>query len=130
MSHHDPISDMLTQLRNAVIARKRFVDLNLSRQKHEILKVLEKQGFLEHILVDEEHKKMRVFLKYSGGREPILQGLSRISKPSLRKYITRHEIPRISGGLGLAVISTSQGVLDGEAAREKGIGGELLCYVW
>ena len=130
MSHQDPISDLLTRLRNAMTARRRFVDVSLSRQKHDILKVLEKQGFIEHILVDDEHKKMRIFLRYADGREPLLQGLKRISKPSLRNYIKHDEIPRISGGLGVAILSTSQGVVDGETARTKGIGGELLCYVW
>jgi small subunit ribosomal protein S8 len=129
MSQQDPIASMLTSLRNAVTARLRFVDLTLSKQKHEILKVLEKQGFLEHILVDDQKKKIRVFLKYDG-REPLMQGLKRISKPSLRNYIGAGEIPRILGGLGVVVLSTSQGVLHGEAAREKGIGGELICYVW
>lgn len=129
MSHQDPIASMLTSLRNAVTARLRFVDLNLSNLNHEILKVLEAQGFLEHILIDDKKRKMRVFLKYDG-REPLMQGLKRISKPSLRKYIGSGEIPRLLGGLGTVVVSTSQGVLHGEAAREKGIGGELLCYVW
>ncbi len=129
MAHQDPIAEMLTSLRNAVIAKSRFVDLNLSKQKHEILKVLERQGFLEHILVDDQKKRMRVFLKYDG-REPLMQGLKRISKPSLRKYIPLDKIPRIFGGLGTVILSTSQGVIDGEAARQKGIGGELLCYVW
>ena len=130
MAHQDPISDLLTRLRNATVARRRFVDLALSRQKHEILKVMEKQGFIEHILVDEEHKKMRVFIRYAEGREPLIQGLKRISKPSLRNYIKRDEIPTISGGMGVAIISTSQGIVDGETARQKGIGGELLCYIW
>jgi small subunit ribosomal protein S8 len=130
MAHQDPIADMLTQIRNSLTARRRFVDLSLSRQKHDILKVLEKQGFIEHILVDEAHKKLRLFLKYSEGRSPLLQGLKRISKPSLRRYVNRHEIPKISGGLGVAIVSTSQGVVDGETAREKGVGGELLCCVW
>jgi small subunit ribosomal protein S8 len=130
MSHHDPIADMLTRLRNAMTARLRHVDMPLSSTKHNILKVLEQQGFIEHILVDEEHKKMRVFLKYAGGRAPLLQGLKRISKPSLRRYINKDQIPKISNGLGIAVVSTSQGVVDGETARQKGIGGELLCYVW
>lgn len=130
MAHQDPIADMLTRLRNAMTGRRRYVDMPLSQQKHNVLKVLEQQGFIEHILVDDEHKKMRVFLKYAGSRAPILQGLKRISKPSLRKYINKDEIPKISGGLGIAIVSTSQGVVDGETARQKGIGGELLCYVW
>ncbi len=129
MSQHDPIASMLTSLRNAATARSRFVDLDLSYLRHEILKILERQGFVEHILVDDQKKKMRVFLKYDG-REPLMQGLKRISKPSLRKYIGRDEIPRIIGGLGTAILSTSSGILDGETAREKGVGGELLCYVW
>ncbi|HEX2578876.1 MAG TPA: 30S ribosomal protein S8 [Rhabdochlamydiaceae bacterium] len=130
MAHQDPIADMLTRLRNAVTARRKFVDMPLSSLKHDVLKVLVQQGFIEHVLVDDEHKKMRVFLKYAGGRAPVLQGLRRISRPSLRRYITKHEIPKISGGLGLAIVSTSQGVVDGETARQKGIGGELLCYIW
>ncbi len=129
MSQQDPIASMLTSLRNAATAHSRFVDLDLSYLKHEILKILERQGFVEHILVDDQKKKMRVFLKYDG-REPLMQGLKRISKPSLRKYIGRDEIPRIIGGLGTAILSTSRGILDGETAREKGVGGELLCYVW
>jgi len=130
MAHQDPIADMLTRLRNGASARRRYVDMALSSLKHDILKVLQQQGFIEHVLIDEEHKKMRVFLKYAGGRAPILQGLKRISKPSLRRYVTKHEIPKISGGLGLSIVSTSQGVVDGETARQKGIGGELLCYIW
>lgn len=129
MAHQDPIASMLTSLRNAVIARRSLVDLDLSKMKHEILKILEKQGFIEKILVDDQKRKMRVFLKYDR-REPLMQGLKRISKPSLRRYIGREEIPKIVGGLGTVVLSTSQGILDGESAREKGIGGELLCYVW
>jgi len=130
MAHQDPIADMLTRLRNAMTARLKFVDMPLSSLKHDVLKILVQQGFIEHVLVDDEHKKMRVFLKYAGGRAPVLQGLRRISRPSLRRYITKHEIPKISGGLGLAIMSTSQGVVDGETARQKGIGGELLCYIW
>jgi small subunit ribosomal protein S8 len=129
MSQQDPIASMLTSLRNAITARLRFVDLALSKENHAILKVLEEQGFLEHILVDDQKKRMRVFLKYDG-RTPLMQGLRRISKPSLRHYIGTQNIPRICGGLGTAILSTSQGVLHGEAARERGIGGELLCYVW
>lgn len=130
MMHQDPISDMLTRMRNALRGRRRFIDLNLSRQKHDILKVFEQQGFIEHILVDEERKKMRVFMKYSNERTPLIKGLKRISKPSLRRFVGKHEIPKTSGGLGIAVISTSQGIVDGETARQKGIGGEFLCYVW
>jgi small subunit ribosomal protein S8 len=130
MAHQDPIADMLTRLRNAMLARHRYVDLLLSRQKLDILKVFEQQGFVEHILVNDEQRKMRVFLKYAEGREPLFQGLRRISKPGLRRYIKSSDIPVIFGGLGTTVLSTSQGIVDGETARQKGIGGELLCYVW
>lgn len=130
MMHQDPISDMLTRIRNALRGRRRFVELSLSRQKHDILKVLEQQGFIGHILVDEQHKKMRIFMKYSNERTPLIKGLKRISKPGLRRYVNKHEIPKVSGSLGIAVVSTSQGIIDGETAREKGIGGEFLCYVW
>lgn len=129
MSQQDPIASMLTSLRNGAMARRRFVDLPLSKEKHEILKTIEKQGFIEHILIDKQKNKMRVFIKYDG-REPLIQGLKRISKPSLRKYVGKDEIPTIFGGLGAVIISTSHGVMDGEMAREKGIGGELLCCIW
>jgi small subunit ribosomal protein S8 len=130
MSHQDPIADLLTRLRNGVRAKLRFVELYFSRQKHAILKVLQEHGFVDNILVDEEKKKMRIFLKYSEGRIPTIHELKRISKPGLRNYIKQDEIKKIAGGMGIAIISTSQGIIDGEAAREKGIGGELLCYVW
>ena len=130
MAHQDPIADMLTRLRNAMTARRKYVDMPLSSLKHEVLKVLEKQGFVEHILVDEEHKKMRVFLKYAGGRAPILQGLKRISKPSLRRYITKNEIPKISNGLGLAVVSTSQSVVDEQKRPSERDRWRTLCYIW
>ncbi len=130
MAHHDPISEMLTAIRNGVKARNRFVDLSLSRVKLGILKVFEKQGFIESLLVDEKEKKMRVFLKYIDRRTPLIQGVRRISKPSLRRYIGREAIPTLFGGLGVVVISTSLGIVDGETAKEKGIGGELLCSIW
>ena len=127
---HDPIADLLTRIRNAKNARHRFVDFRPSKIKMDIVKVLHEQGFVDRFMVNDEKGQARVFLKYAGGRAPIMQGLKRISKPSLRKYINKDEIPKISGGLGVAVVSTSQGVVDGETARQKGIGVELLCYVW
>lgn len=130
MTQHDPISDLLTRLRNAVTAKRRFVDALPSKEKLNLIKVLEKQGFIENILVDEKKGKMRIFLKYSEGREPILQGLKRMSSPGLRRYVASTEIPRVHGGMGIAIISTSRGVLDGETARQMKVGGELLCLVW
>jgi len=130
MVHSDPISDMLTRIRNGAKAGNRFVDLSLSRQKLDILNIFHQQGFIDHLLVDEEKRKIRVFLRYGKGRKSLFQGLRRISKPSLRYYVNKNKIPIVFGGLGIAIISTSQGVLDGEAAKQKGIGGELICSIW
>lgn len=130
MSQSDTIADLLTRLRNAVQARQRYVDMRTSKMKLNIMKVLEKQGFIEHILVNEEKGKMRIFLKYAQGREPVLQGLKRISSPGLRRYIPSRSIPRIRGGMGTSILSTPMGIIDGETARKQNVGGELLCYVW
>jgi small subunit ribosomal protein S8 len=130
MAQSDTISDLLTRLRNAVQARQRYVDMYTSKIKLNIMKVLEKQGFIEHVLVNEEKGKMRIFLKYAQGREPVLQGLKRISSPGLRRYIPSRSIPRIRGGMGTTILSTPIGIVDGETARKQNVGGELLCYVW
>lgn len=130
MAQSDTIADLLTRLRNAVQARQRFVDMRTSKMKLNIMKVLEKQGFIEHILVNEEKGKMRIFLKYAHGRDPVLQGLKRISSPGLRRYVPSRSIPRIRSGLGTTILSTPMGVIDGETARKQNVGGELLCCVW
>ncbi len=130
MSMHDPISDLLTRIRNARQARHRYVDFRVSKVKVNILKILQLQGFVEHFLVDDESGKGRVFLKYAEGREPVIQGLKRMSTPGLRRYVGVDEIPRVLGGLGIAILSTSKGIMDGETARKQRLGGELLCLVW
>lgn len=130
MAQSDTIADLMTRLRNAALARHKFVDMRTSKIKLNIVHVLEKNGFVEHVLINDEKKMMRIFLKYDSSREPVLQGLKRKSSPGLRQYIGVNEIPKIRGGLGCAILSTSQGVVDGETARQKNIGGELLCYVW
>jgi len=130
MAQSDTIADLLTRLRNAVLARHKFVDVRTSKMKLSIIKVLEKQGFVEHLLVNDEKGMMRIFLRYDSGRDPVLQGLKRISSPGLRQYIGSREVPKVHNGIGCAIISTSQGVVDGETARKMNIGGELLCYVW
>ncbi|MCI0382514.1 MAG: 30S ribosomal protein S8 [Chlamydiae bacterium] len=127
---NDPISDFLTRIRNAQKQTHRFIDVPLSKQKLHIAKVLQKQGFIENVLVNDEKKKMRIFLKYSTDRMSILSGLRRISSPGLRKYVSYKKIPKIFGGLGIAVLSTPKGIIDGETARELKVGGELLCYIW
>ena len=94
------------------------------------MKILQAQGFIERYLVNEEKGQVRVFLKYAGGREPVIKGLNRISSPSLRRYVGYKQIPRIFGGMGIAILSTPGGIIDGETARRSKLGGELLCLVW
>lgn len=130
MAQNDVVADLLTRLRNAVRARKRFVDARSSKMKLAILKVLEKEGYVEHVLVNDEKKEMRIFLRYAEGRMPVLQGLTRISSPGLRRYVPYVDIPKIQGGLGTAILSTSKGIMDGETARKEKLGGEMLAYVW
>jgi small subunit ribosomal protein S8 len=127
---HDPIADLLTRIRNAKQARHRFVDFHPSKVKMEIVKVLHEQGFVDKFLVNEEKGQARLFLKYAGGREPVIKGLNRVSSPSLRRYVGYRQIPRIYGGMGIAILSTPGGIVDGETARKKKLGGELLCLVW
>lgn len=130
MSLSDPIADLLTRIRNASSEKHRFVDARATKLLRSLVKVMQKFGFVESFLINEEQRKMRIFLKYAEGRESIITGLKRISRPSLRRYIGHTEIPRIDGGMGLVILSTSKGILDGETAREQGVGGELLCFIW
>lgn len=130
MSTHDPISDFLTRIRNARLQKHKFVDVLLSKQSLNIARVMEKQGFIEHLLVDETKHKMRLFLKYGKGRIATVNGLKRMSTPGLRRYIGYRDIPKVLGGLGIAVLSTTQGVVDGETARQHKLGGELICFIW
>lgn len=127
---NDPIADLLTRIRNAKQARHRFVDFRPSKIKMEIVRVLHEQGFVDKFLVNEEKGQARLFLKYAGGREPVLKGLNRVSSPSLRRYVGYRQIPKIYGGMGIAILSTPDGIVDGETARQKKLGGELLCLVW
>lgn len=127
---HDPISDLLTRIRNSHTQKHRFVDIPLSKQKHQIAKVLEKTGFIKQVIINEEKKIVRIVLKYGAGLKPVINGLKRVSKPSLRKYVGYQDIPTILGGLGIAILSTNCGVIDGESAREQRTGGEILCYIW
>jgi small subunit ribosomal protein S8 len=130
MTMHDPIADLLTRIRNARTARHRYVDFQPSKIKVNIIKILQEQGFVDNFLVDDEAGKGRVFLKYAHGREPVIQGLKRVSTPGLRRYVNSKRIPKVLGGMGIAIISTPRGVMDGESARKQKLGGELLCLVW
>ena len=132
MAVSDPIADLLTRIRNASSAQHRYVDIPWSKQKQNIAEILKQQGFIESFLVKQENQRgtMRIFLKYTEGRQPVIQGIKRVSKPGLRKYVKHEDIPTFYGGLGVPVLSTSQGVIAGYDARKRKIGGELLCLVW
>ncbi len=127
---NDPIADLLTRIRNAISAQHKYVDVGLSNMKLSIIKILKDQGFVENFLVSEERKKIRIFLKYTTGRETIIKGIKRISTPGLRRYVNYKKIPKIYGGIGIAILSTSKGVLEGEEARKNKLGGEMLCQIW
>lgn len=128
----DPIADLLTRMRNAFRAKHRFLDVDHSNMKEAIIRILKDKGLVAHYLVKEERrlKTMRVFLKYDARRESVLHGLRRVSKPSLRKYVSFSAIPRVFGGMGISILSTPKGMLEGSEAREKKVGGELICLAW
>ncbi|MGI6081295.1 MAG: 30S ribosomal protein S8 [Limnochordia bacterium] len=128
----DPIADMLTRIRNASSANHDQVDIPASRLKQELARVLKEEGYIRDCkIVDEDGRSMiRVFLKYGPNKQKAISGIKRISKPGLRVYARHEEIPRVLGGLGCAVLSTSQGVMTDRTARKAGVGGEVICYVW
>lgn len=130
MSFNDPIAELLTRIRNAQNTKLRYVDVSISKIKLEIVDILKKQGFIENYLVSGEKKKMRIFLRYTRTRESVIHGIQRISSPGFRKYIEYKKIPKISNGMGVAIISTSIGIIDGDTARKQKVGGEFLCKVW
>ena len=133
MSMSDPIADMLTRIRNANSAKHEAVDLPASKMKIAIANILVDEGYIEkYDLVDAgSHKNMHVVLKYGADRnEKIISGIKRISKPGLRVYVGKDELPRVLGGLGIAILSTNQGVITDKEARKRQVGGEVLAYVW
>ena len=126
----DPISDMLTRLRNGGSALQPHIELPHSILKESIAKILKTEGYVSEVAIDGKlPKKLKIRLKYNG-KKSVIEGLKRISKPGLRKYVGSTEIPRVRGGLGVAVLSTPEGIMTGAQARKKNLGGELLCYVW
>lgn len=131
MTMTDPIADMLTRIRNANIAYQDTVDIPASKIKLEIAKLLKEEGYIvDYKVVRSDHDIIRVSMKYGPNRERVITGLKRISKPGLRVYAGKDEIPRVLGGLGTAVLSTSKGVYSDKQAKRMGVGGEVLCYVW
>jgi small subunit ribosomal protein S8 len=132
MSVTDPIADMLTRIRNANMVSQEKVDVPASNLKQEIARILKEEGFIKNYKYIEDRKQgiIRVYLKYSPNKEKIIQGLKRVSKSSLRIYAPREKIPRVSGGMGIAIISTSKGIMTGKQCRQARVGGEVLCYIW
>ncbi|MBE0479740.1 MAG: 30S ribosomal protein S8 [Dehalococcoidia bacterium] len=133
MSVSDPIADMLTRIRNGISARHEFVLVPASRIKIALAKVLKEEGFIrdyEVVKGNTPQRIIKVFLGYTGKKQPTLAGLQRVSKPGLRVYCRKGEIPRVFGGLGIAILSTSHGIMTGQQAWKKGLGGEVLCYAW
>jgi small subunit ribosomal protein S8 len=132
MNVTDPIADMLTRIRNASAARHKELSLPSSKVKREIARILAEEGFIDayETQPDGVQDKLVLRLKYVEGRTPVVTGLKRISKPGLRVYARKTEIPRVLGGLGLAILSTSHGIMTGSDARKQSLGGEVLCYVW
>jgi len=128
----DPIADMLTRIRNAIMVRHDFVLVPSSRIKLSIAKILKGEGFISdyEVLKGKPHRVIKIYLKYSDKNQPVLSGLERVSKPGLRVYTQRKEIPKVYGGLGIAIVSTPKGVMTGQQAWRRGFGGELLCYIW
>lgn len=132
MTMSDPIADMLTRIRNGVTAKHDSVRMPSSKIKVAIAKVLKEEGFIKDFEVGQDGARsmLKIDLSYTGRKEPVLSGIKRVSKPGLRIYVQKREIPRVLGGLGVAILSTPEGVMTGQHARQKSIGGEVLCYVW
>ena len=132
MSISDPIADMLTVIRNGCRAKKKRVEVPASRVKSEILRVLLEEKFISNYRYIEDRKQgiLRIYLKYTGDENSVISGLRRISTPGLRSYAGAGKVRRVQGGLGVAIVSTSQGLMTDKAARKQGIGGEVICHVW
>ena len=133
MSMTDPIADMLTRLRNACGAKHRRVDMPASKVKVEIARILKENNFIQDYRIVDENghgRVLRVVLKYAAGGQPVIRELKRVSAPGLRRYVGAHEIPRVRNGLGMAILSTSRGLMSDRQARQAHTGGELLALVW
>ena len=128
----DPIAEMLARIRNALGARHPKVDVPASRLKMDIARILNDEGYIHNFkLAEEGHRRtIKIYLKYTGGNQPVISHLERISRPGCRVYVGRSDIPRVLGGLGINILSTPRGVMTGRNARQEGVGGEVLCQLW
>ncbi|MCK4350118.1 MAG: 30S ribosomal protein S8 [Candidatus Krumholzibacteria bacterium] len=128
----DPIADMLSRVRNALKIKKIHVDIPASRIKAQIAKILRESGYISNVkyIDDGLQGKIRIYLRYTESNESVIEGLKRVSKPSRRVYVNRGTIPRVMGGYGTAIISTSKGVISDKECRNLGVGGEVLCHIW
>jgi len=128
----DPIADMLTRMRNAILIKSEKVDVPASKMKIEIAKILKEEGFIKSykILKDKKQGMLRIAFKYNPDNPPVMSGLRKISKPGRRVYVGKDEIPRVMGGMGIAIMTTSKGIMTDKECRRDGVGGEVLCYIW
>jgi len=131
MTMTDPVSDLLTRIRNASAARHETVDIPSSKLKLEITRILKEEGYISKFVLNQDNKQdvIKIQLRYASGKNPAITSIDRISRPGCRVYTRKDEIPSVLGGLGICIVSTSQGVLTGKQAQAKGLGGELLCSV-
>jgi small subunit ribosomal protein S8 len=131
MTMTDPVSDLLTRIRNASFARHETVDIPSSKLKMEIARILKEEGYVSsyHLIQDSKQGVIRIQLRYAAGKKPVISALDRVSRPGCRVYADKTEIPSVLGGLGICILSTSQGIFTGKKAQEKGLGGEVLCTV-
>lgn len=131
MTMTDPVSDLLTRIRNASNARHETVDIPSSKLKVEIARILKEEGYVAgyHLVQDNKQGVIRIQLRYSSGKTPVISSLERVSRPGCRVYARKTEIPNVLGGLGVCILSTSQGIFTGKQAQEKGLGGEVLCAI-
>ena len=132
MTMTDPIADMLTRIRNANTVGHETVEIPASKMKKAIAEILKEEGFIaDYTVIDDEKQGMiKVTMKYGANKEKVISGIKKISKPGLKVYAKAGEVPKVLGGLGIAIISTSKGVISDKEARNLGIGGEVICYVW
>ena len=130
--YSDPISDMLTRVRNAIAARHAKVDVPASALKLEIARIMKEEGYILNFKIAEDgnRKSIRIYLKYTPGNEPVISRIERVSRPGCRVYVGSQDVPRVLGGLGINIMTTPKGVMTGSSAKKQGVGGEVLCQIW